>query len=557
MKINFVKYNSRDHEICFVLIAFILFMSILYVIISSRRSFNFDEFQVMYASAALIRGNAYYADKVGGHFPLSNILISFFISIIGLKTSVVLLGRYFILLLNGIMLLYAYSISKLLWDKKTGLMTVSLILATVVFVDKGIEIRHDVFNMLFNTMGCYYALRYLSEKQKSFLFFSGICLGLALASTQKSLIWAIGIILGVLLFLFKNRLHKETGKVILYYCIIIPMPLIISISYLMLSKNEYLSAVIEYGIRNVFYSFAPHTEALYPFPYNRYNLLKQLFFQNHLFYALGFGSIVAGTLSYIKSGSQRIIVLLWAMAGILFYLTAKRPFYQTFLPSVPALAIIVSGMLVETSRLLGDLRIDKKIGLYITFIFLLFVWPIQFISLNTQNDPKMNKQIANISFCLNNLKEGDKVLCFTQNQIFFDPILNLSDDECGKRIFDYHADCFERKMNESQCKVIINDYRTGLLNWEIQEKIKQNYLTTNIGDILIPGFTIGPKSVVKKEVWITGYYYSPSLSLKVNGKEVKNNLFYLEQDRYLFENQSERPISLIYIFHPNNFRIPI
>ncbi len=552
-----IHYDFKTHWMDILLIGFIFLLSLLYIMIASRRSFNFDEFQLMYASASLLRGKAYYAENVGSHFPLSNIFVSLLINITGFKITTILLARYFMLVINLITLYYVYCIGRLFWNRKTGLISASLVLSTVIFADKGIEIRHDVFNTLFNTMGCYYALRYLDAKRNRFLLLSGLFLGSAIASTQKAFIWAAGVILGILLFFLKERSYKEIGKVILFYLIIIPMPLIFSVSYLIFTKNEYLSAVIQYAIKNVFFTFAPYTEELYPFPFSKYTLLQQLFFQNQLFYALGFGAIIASVVSYLKTGNRRIVVIIWALVGILFYLTAKRPFYQSFLPTIPPLAIIVGGILIDLEKVLNKWKIEGRVTLIISFVLLLFIWPLQLIFPKSDEEPRIKKQFSNISFCLNNLKKGDKVLCFTQNQIFFDPILKMKDQECGKRIFDYDAECFEQKMIEGQCRVIIDDYRTRLLNREIRDLINENYLATKTGNILIPGFKIESKCLVEKKIWVTGYYYSPSLCLKVNGKKIMNNLFFLEEKRYRFDNQAERPISLVYIFHPNKFKTPI
>jgi hypothetical protein len=62
-----------------LLIAFIFYMAFVYVKISGNRSFNFDEFQVLYASSALERGRALYADQLGLHFPFFNTAISLLI----------------------------------------------------------------------------------------------------------------------------------------------------------------------------------------------------------------------------------------------------------------------------------------------------------------------------------------------------------------------------------------------------------------------------------------------------------------------------------------------
>ena len=163
-------------------------------------------------------------------------------------------------------------------------------------------------------------------------------------------------------------------------------------------------------------------------------------------------------------------------------------------------------------------------------------------------DAKLGPQMDNISFCLAHLKPDDKVLCFTQNQIFFDQVLKTRNDECGRLFYEFEADCLERSMIAEQCKVIINDYRTKLLNKEIQEKIRENYLNTRIGNILIPGFKIGPKITLEKEVWIKGYYYSPTLSLEIDGESIKDNVVELRRKKYVFYNGANKPIFLIFIF---------
>jgi len=152
------------------LIGFVILTSILYILISGKRSFNFDEFQVLYESAALLRNKALYADNIGSHFPFTNILYSILIYLAGYKSTTLLIARYFVFCINGITLFYIYQIGKCLWNRRTGIMAVALTLATVTFMQKGIEIRHDVFNTMFNVIGAYYAIRYIDRKNISISF---------------------------------------------------------------------------------------------------------------------------------------------------------------------------------------------------------------------------------------------------------------------------------------------------------------------------------------------------------------------------------------------------
>jgi len=547
-----VAFSKRWLDLA--LIGCVLFMAVIYMIISGNRSFNFDEFQVLYASAALERGKALYADRICSHFPLLNIIISFIVSLTGFQAITILLARYFVLLINLVGMIFIYRIGGLLWNKRTGLLAILLALCSIVFLKKGIEIRHDVFNMTFTIIGAYYGLRYLKENRFAFIFGSGVFLGLALASTQKALVWIIGLIFGISLYLLRKRSYDKLFKVNLTYLAIIPIPLIISLLYLIVINNDSLYHFFEYAIKNVLITFAPYTEQPYPFPYDRYDLFQELIFQNHLLYALSLGSILAIIILWFKTNTVRIVVAVWALIGILFYVTAKRPFFQTFLPSIPPLSILAAGLFFDIYNALKDFSIYKKIGLGLTAISLLFLWPLSLVSGQISQNSKMISQMENISFCLDNLEENDKVLCFTQNQIYFDPVIKMSRQGKRKAIWDYDAVFFEQRMISQQCKVIINDYRTRLLGKGIRDKIEENYLNIKVGDILIPGFKIAPEKSINKDIWIEGDYYSPTTLLEIDGKYIDNKVFHLRSREYRFRNTSARPIFLVYIFDKDKIR---
>ena len=86
---------EKTFGICLIL--FVAFLAFMTLRLSSTRFFDFDEFQVLYASASLVRGKALYSDQIGSHFPLVNILLSFLIKVLGFKTATVLVARHFIL----------------------------------------------------------------------------------------------------------------------------------------------------------------------------------------------------------------------------------------------------------------------------------------------------------------------------------------------------------------------------------------------------------------------------------------------------------------------------
>jgi hypothetical protein len=547
--------KARLPERCFdlALAGFMIFLSVLYMTISGRRYFDFDEFQVVYESAALLRGKALYADQIGVHFPLSNIIISLLISLGGFKTFTILLARYLILFINGLTLFCIYKMGAFLWDKRTGLMAVVLTLSTIVFMNKAIEIRHDVFNTLFMVAGGYYGLKYLKQRKMKALIASALFCGLAIASTQKAAVGTVGLLLGISLVLLRQCSFKETLRIICTYPVIIFVSLLVVFSYLILISPENFSHFFDKIMKQLAVNFFPATKEVYPFPYKRYEFVRTLMFQNPLFYAFGIGGIFSLIAFSLRTGDDKMALAVWTLMGLIFYLTVKRPFYQTLLPTIPLIAIVVAGFLTDLRNQFKYAPIYTKVGVMVTILILLFIWPLSMFSKTLGKDRRFNRQLSNISFCLANLEKDDKVLSFTQNQIFFDPVFKMTDKECGMRFFDYDEGCFEERMIAAQCKIIINDYRTTLLNKRVKEKIKANYISARAGDILIPGLAIPGEGRHVKKVWIRGDYYSPTHSLMINGKKIENNLIHLDQKEYVFGNASKRTILLVYIFDRKNF----
>jgi hypothetical protein len=536
-----------------LLTGFVFYMAFLYVGVSGTRCFNFDEFEVLYAGASLLRGKTLYAAQIEPHFPIFNICIAQLVNLSGFNTTAIIIARYFVLLTSAVALVFTYKIGKIIWDKRTGLIAVCLVLSSIVFLNKGLEIRHDVFNMTFNVIAAYYGLRYIQQKRYLYIILSAIFLGVAFASTQKAVVWNLGIIIGLALYYLRDKSYKDVSKIALYYLLILFMPLLISLFYLVFSYGDNVHMFLSYAVAKQIIFYSPYAQELYPFPYNRYDLFKDLIFQNHLLYALSIGGMSTVIIRWVKSNTERIVIAVWALTGILFYITVKRPFFQTFLPSVVPMSILATGLLADLFKEYNSLNISKKAGIGITVISLLFVWPLFLANDERSDNDQMMRQMDNITFCLENLKNDDKVLCFTGNQIFFEPVFKIDWEEGGTPIYDYDPTFFENKMINEQCKVIINDYRTGLLSEKVKKKIRENYLPVNNGDIFVPGLTLEPGETIDKKVWIEGYYYSPIISLEIDQKKIESKLIKLEQRRYRIKNNTNRRISLIYIFDKDKF----
>jgi hypothetical protein len=107
-------------------------------------------------------------------------------------------------------------------------------------------------------------------------------------------------------------------------------------------------------------------------------------------------------------------------------------------------------------------------------------------------------------------------------------------------------------MKNAQSKIVIYDYRTSVLKKDIQKKIKDNYVYSKIGEILIPGFKVPPKKFIEKNIWIDGYYYISNPLLIIDGKKVHGNLIRLNQKQHAVFNPSNKPVLIVYKFHPES-----
>jgi hypothetical protein len=536
------------------LILFILYMAYVALKLSSTRFFDFDEYQVLYESASLVRGKALYSDRIGVHFPFMNVTISFLMGLLGFKTATVVAVRHFMLFFLFVTLLFTFKIAAMIWGRTTGLIAVALTLSCMVFLHKGIEIRHDTFNVAFNTIGAYWAVKYVEERRWRSIWMSGLFLGLAFASTQKAAVWAVGIVMGLLLWLAKGDGFRKAAKVSAMYWSTAVLPIVVLFAYLYLAVGETPGAFFDETVIGPLGSFLPEkANTTYPFPYTREAVYKGLLYENALFYLLGLSGLFAALKAWFQRNSAKVIIVSWAAMGVLFYLVTSRPFHQNLLPTIPAMGILAAGFIMDLSRRVRFFSERTSVSVGVLGLASLFIWPIYLmVHVKEINPTIMNREMQNISFCLDNLKPDEKVLCFTHQQVFFDAILSMNQNECGSSIYTIDARCLEGKMIENQCKVIVFDHRTRYLNKEAQAKIAANYLSAGVGDILIPGFKLPAGGVLKKKVWIRGTYKNLSGSVRVDGKKIHGRLIHLDESNYTFRNTSDSPAFLVYQFHLNS-----
>lgn len=564
---NLPQQQFQTRFILGMLIGLIFLYGLLFLKYAFTREFNFDEFQVVYASAAILRGKSIYG---GGdaHFPLVNIITAAWIKPWGFVPDVLLWARFLIIIFIVVSVYSLYTIAKILEDSLAGLLAIALTLSVFIFYLKGIEIRHDVISMTFILVAMIFSVRYFKyasdnegdSKEALWSLTSGhtmfhlgatvFFLALSAISTQKAVVWISGVVAGIFLAQWRTKGFSEALKILGLITFFFLLLFIIGIALYLFTSGESFSRFIKVAVvSQIKVHIFGDSRVISKFLYTKGQILSPLLYYNGIFFLLSLLGIGYGFVKGFRSQVSLFIPSATALFGVVFYLFMPRPFYQSLLPTLPVLGILGTCFLTPLIRRIISLRPVPSASAALGLLVFLFAWSgFHTGSVVLSTDKKeMDKQLQNVQFCLEHLAPEERVLCFTQQQLFYDPLFGLYGRTCGPGL-KKDPDCFETYMKKARCRVIIDDRRTRLLPGEVRNKIEANYLQTTIGHIRIPGFVVPPGAKVIKDVWIEGSYASTSSRLIIDGKTESTQMMKLYPKTYEFLNPTDVNIIIVYQF---------
>jgi hypothetical protein len=565
---------SRDHLIQLVVLAVLAANLAAFAWMSEQRYFDYDEFQVLYASNSMLQGKALYADQVGTHFPLTNFLIATVIEATGATVSSVVVARRLVLVFSFLTLFMVYKTGSALGNREVGLVAAALTATCSVFFDKALEIRHDVFSTGFLVGAIYLFVRFHTSRKLLWLCLSGVCAGLALAATQKAIVSLTGIGLGIAVVSFSSQGRKEAINAVVTFAGLAGLSLFLVLCVLVVIGNETPASILENTVLNRAGYLAPGAaDAELAFSESRLSMWSRLLSKSPLLYPLAIAALLVFLIRDFGSYRAQHVVVFWGAVGVAFYLYMKRPFFQSLLPTVPALALSVALLLDECKRF----RIGSRaVGLvaYCVVLLALLGWPSAGVAKLVQRTDRASRnpvqpftrslsnqnELASLKFCVDHARPGEKVICFTQQQIFFDPLLSYRENACGRSVRSVDRDCLLEKIRQSQSRILIYDYRTRALPQKTQTALLESFQRTGIGDIYIPGFVLEPGEAVEKQILISGpyrigvevanfgTYRAAPESLELDGTLVPQAEVQLVEGVHRFENRTSQRVRVLYEF---------
>jgi hypothetical protein len=172
--------------------------------ITVLKPFDPDELSHLHTSWLITHGSLPYKDFFYGYPPTFTLLLSpFFIFLPPSDIVPVLIRQLFFLITIAIFYLI-YKISRSVMDRNFSLLTILLLATSVFFLERGVEIRPDIFVLFLWILSAYLLVKSHLPLPTSHIVLTGLLTGLSATITQKSIYGVIFISILVIFYLIKS-----------------------------------------------------------------------------------------------------------------------------------------------------------------------------------------------------------------------------------------------------------------------------------------------------------------------------------------------------------------
>ena len=521
----------------FILLAFFLRIPILKV-----RYFDPDEFQHLHGARQIYHGDVPYRDYFEHHTPILHFTLARLYPIFGEKIRIAFAARAMMMVFSGFILFLTFVLAAMLYGIDAGLFAALFLSYVIMFLEKTIEVRPDLLAVTFWLAALIFMVKGIQRNSVSpslrWHIFSGLCMGMAIMSTQKTLFALGGISLSLLWTLIDRRLVESTKQRLKLAAVFAGgMAVPIGLVCLYFLAHRGLWPFINYNfVMNSRWKvrFAP------------YNYINQLVRQNPFFVAISLLGLLTATVGMWKreeaaKGGFIPVLPTYTLIACLFVIPVPyRQYYIMFIPllavycgyifgkvaamdvrslvSAPsrlliltllALALLTGGLIytlryskptILDSRnyyllLWGILAVAAAIALIFkrsAYVALVISLGIIAYPLEQTMDQRRNRndgQLATVEFIMNATSPDDAVLDgwsgygFLRDHAYFYFFLHgemramLSEKE--------KSDDLIESVEKKRAKVIIYDSAIKALPKKVQEYISANYEPSGYGNIYL------------------------------------------------------------------------
>lgn len=294
---------------------------------SYRTGFNVDEFEAIHTSWKVLNTGSIYTDFFQHHHPLLYFLNAPVIAIVGdnIATLFVLRGMALFMLLAVV--LVTYIISKRLFDHKTALLSVVLLVSMRIFIHRAMEVRPDTPQVLFGLISILFLFSFYDNRNRRDLIFSSVALAISFIFLQKAilLIFVLGVVM--LVDIFRRDL---TLKDVFLYSIVFIISLVPFYAYVLATGEIETYIFLNWKLNlNIGGGFTPLSNVFHTL---RRNTLVWAFY-------------LPGIWLVMKSGQRsanRVRLVVLSLTLLASVLLASHPNPQYFMHSIPLISILAA-----------------------------------------------------------------------------------------------------------------------------------------------------------------------------------------------------------------------
>jgi len=373
------------------LVIIVFLLSLLLLSYSLHRSFDHDEFEHVHAAWYVANGYTPYADFFENHHPLLWYCLAPVLLVLGYSTQTVLVLRIAMFALTMGIAFLTFRIARRVTTSMTAsLLSVVLLLSVVMFLEKSIEIRPDVPQVLLGLVSVYFFVSYIQTHDNRNVVLAGVSAALSFLFLQKTIFLLIAYS-GLLLYGLPRRRIPRIS--VLYSLVALSMPMLLFLGYLVVSGS-----LSHYLLTNWVVNFR-WLETLSPL----YYLSESFVTENALFWLLapasiGFVLVSPRTSSALKATTFVGVVLLSSL------LLVRVPFRQYYMMAI-VLVCVATGYLLERVIVRFDLR-----GIHtLILVIVLLSQPLLFLAPASVTSGLKNWQLARVDFVLGNSADSDLV----------------------------------------------------------------------------------------------------------------------------------------------------
>jgi len=370
----------------------VILLSFLAFSYSLHWSFDHDEFAHVHNAWQVANGYTPYTDFFHNHHPLLWYSIAPFLVILGNSIQTLVIVRIAIFGLTIGMAFLTFLIARRCTSStRASLLSVLLLLSMVMFVEKSIEIRPDVPQVMLGLVSVYFLVSFTETHENKHMALAGLCASFAFLFSQKTTFLLIAY---APLLLHGLLRHRIPARALLYFLISLSVPLLVFL--VLLVKSGSLSGyLLNNWLMNIhwLYTFSPLR-----------CLSRSFVGQNALFWLLSPVSICTVLLSRRTSNALKATAFIAMVLLFSALLVVKAPFRQHYLFVIPLLCV-ATGHLLE--RVIVRFRLR---GIHILIlVIVLLAQPLLFLLPRSTSSRVRDRQLARVEFVLDNSAASDLV----------------------------------------------------------------------------------------------------------------------------------------------------